>query len=81
MKTRIISAAVAIVLLAAVLYLHTTVVFNIAFAIIGSVMVYELFGAYKLKGHYVYLCSSIAVTSAFAVMPRFLIPDVGYFAR
>lgn len=80
MKTRIISAAVAIVLLAAVLYLHTTVVFNIAFAIIGSVMVYELFGAYKLKGHYVYLCSSIAVTSAFAVMPRFLIPDVGYFA-
>lgn len=80
MKTRIISAAVAIVLLAAVLYLHTTVVFNIAFAIIGSVMVYELFGAYKLKEHYVYLCSSIAVTSAFAIMPRFLIPDIGYFA-
>ena len=37
MKTRIISASVAIVLLVAILWLHETIIFNIAFSDILSV--------------------------------------------
>ena len=59
MKTRIISAAVAIVLLLGVLYLHDTVIFNIAFALIGALMVYEVFRAVKCKNEYIFLAASI----------------------
>ncbi len=62
MKTRIISAAVAIVLLAGVLYLHDTVIFNIAFALIGVLMVYEVFRAVKCKNEYVFLAASVVMT-------------------
>lgn len=72
MKTRIISAAVAIALLIAVLCVHNTVLFNIAFALIGSLMVYELFGAYNEKKRAGFLAVSIIITSALAIMPRFL---------
>ncbi len=72
MKTRIISAAVAIVLLILLLLLHDTVVFNIAFALIGSLMVYELFGAYKERNRTCFIVLSIAITALLAVIPRFL---------
>lgn len=72
MKTRIISAAVAIVLLIAVLCVHNTVIFNIAFALIGSLMVYELFGAYNEKKRAGFLAISVIITAALAIMPRFL---------
>ena len=45
MKTRIISAAVAIVLMIIVLLLHKTVVFNIAFGLISAMAIYEIFKA------------------------------------
>lgn len=72
MKTRIISAAVAIALLIAVLCVHNTIIFNIAFALIGSLMVYELFGAYHERNRAGFLAVSIIITSALAIMPRFL---------
>ena len=72
MKTRIISASVAIVLLVAILWLHETIIFNIAFALIGSIMVYELFGAFKMKGNLLFLGLSILETAALAIMPKFL---------
>ena len=65
MKTRIISAAVAIALLIAVLCVHNTVIFNIAFALIGSLMVYELFGAYNEKKRAGFLAISIIITAVF----------------
>lgn len=61
MKTRIISAAVAIALLLGVLYLHDTIIFNIAFALIGALMVYEVFRATKCKNEYVFLAASIVM--------------------
>ncbi len=72
MKTRIISAAVAIALLIAVLCVHNTIIFNIAFALIGSLMVYELFGAYNEKKRAGFLAVSIIITAALAILPRFL---------
>ncbi len=72
MKTRIISAAVAIALLVAVMCVHNTVIFNIAFALIGSLMVYELFGAYNEKKRVGFLAISIIITAVLAIMPRFL---------
>lgn len=72
MRTRIISAAVAIVLLIAALCVHNTVIFNIVVALIGSLMVYELFGAYNEKKRAVFLAVSIIITAALAIMPRFL---------
>ena len=48
MKTRIISGAVGIALLAVILWFHDTVVFRIALALIGVLMTYELARAQKL---------------------------------
>lgn len=72
MKTRIISAAVAIALLIAVLCVHNTVIFNIAFALIGSIMIYELFGAYNERRRLGFFIASVLITSVLAIMPRFL---------
>ena len=49
MKTRIISGAVAIALLVGLTALHSTVIFNIGFALIGVLAVYEIFRAEKLE--------------------------------
>lgn len=70
MKTRIISGAVAIALLIVILVLHSTVVFNIGFALIGGLMVYELFRANKLKS-ILYEILSVAVVALATVLPRF----------
>lgn len=52
MKTRIISGAVALLLLAAILIIRATFVFNVAFGLIGALMVYELIKAEKLEKEY-----------------------------
>ncbi len=57
MKTRIISGAVGIALLAVLLWLRTTVVFGIALALVGALMSYELFRAEKLDKEYALLAS------------------------
>ncbi len=76
MKTRIISGAVALVLLAAVIALHNTVVFNIAFGLIGALMVCELFRAEKLEKEFTLLIPSAAFALFWPVILRFL-PDPG----
>ncbi len=59
MKTRIISGAVAVVLLVGLTALHSTVIFNIGFALVGALAVYELFRAEKLeKSEYLLLAAS-----------------------
>lgn len=76
MKTRIISGAVAIVLLVGLTALHSTVIFNIGFAVIGALAVFELFRAEKLeKEEYLYL----TVSELFALkcpISVYLLPDV-----
>lgn len=69
MKTRIISGAVALVLLAGVILLRGTVIFNIAFGLIGALMVYELFRAEKLDKEY----ALTAVSAAFALIAPVLV--------
>lgn len=64
MKTRIISGAVAIVLLIGVLILHSTIFFDIAFSLIGCLMVYELFKAFKLEKNIGLMIISLAFTAA-----------------
>lgn len=54
MKTRIISGAVALVLLVIIILLHSTVVFNIGFGLVGALMVYELSRAEKLEKEYAF---------------------------
>ena len=51
MRTRIISAAVGIVILLAVLYMHSTVVLPIAVSAISAMMLFELLRAAKLDSH------------------------------
>lgn len=70
MKTRIISATVAAILLAGVLYLHSTIVLNIALALVGALMVYEVFRACKHKNEYVMLSASVVLTVFMSVAAR-----------
>lgn len=49
MKTRIISGAVGVVILAAVLYFHDTLVLTIAVALMIAIMLFELLRAVKLE--------------------------------
>ena len=55
MKTRIISGAVGLVILAAVLMLHTTLVFPIGLWAVGSLMAYEMISSQSLKKEYFYI--------------------------
>lgn len=71
MKTRIISGAVAIVLLIGLLVLHSTFVFNAAFSMIGCLMVYELFKAYKQEKRYLLLIISFVFTVIMGMYPLF----------
>lgn len=59
MKIRIISGAVGIVLLAVLLWIRTTIIFNIALALIGALMVYELLRAEKLDKEYALLIAGV----------------------
>ena len=49
MRTRIISGAVGVLLLSAVLYFHETIVLPIAVAAIIAVMLFELLRAVKME--------------------------------
>lgn len=70
MKTRIISAVVAALLLAGVLCLHNTLLFNVALALVGALMVYEVFRACNHKNEYLMLSASVALTVFMSVAPR-----------
>ncbi len=70
MKTRIISAAVAIVLLAAMLFLHKTIIFNIALAIIGVFMIYEVVRAVGCKNKILVLLPSLLTAVVFPILAR-----------
>ena len=48
MKTRIISAIVAIILAVVILFFHNTIVFNIAISLFTVIMLYEIFTALKI---------------------------------
>lgn len=75
MKTRIISGAVAIVLLVGLTFLHATVVFNIGFALIGALAVYELFRAENLdKDEYLFLTLS-EIFALKCPISVYLLPD------
>ena len=67
MYTRIVSAAVAVVIAVVVLILHDTFVFNLAIAFISVAAVYEIFKAAKFDGHKLqaYLCYGYAFLNAF----------------
>lgn len=67
MKTRIISGAVGIALLAVLLLLRTTVVFNIALALVGALMSYELLRAEKLEKEYALLAAGALYSAACAL--------------
>ena len=71
MKTRIISALVAGVLLAGVLALHKTIVFNIALSLIAIIMVYELFKCLKCDKEYVYMFSAMVFVATMPIMAYF----------
>ena len=80
MKTRIISALVAIVLLAGVLYFHSTIVFNAAFSLIGCLMVYELFHAYKQEKSWVFIGVSLLFPAYSAITPRLFVLSSGIYS-
>lgn len=69
MKTRIISGAVAILLLIGVVFLHATPIFGVAFSLIGCLMVYELFKAYKQEKRIAFLILSIVFTIILGMYP------------
>ncbi len=72
MKTRIISGAVAIVLLAGVLYFHDTLIFNTCISLIAALMVYELFKALKLGKEFVLESASLALVIVLPILADFL---------
>lgn len=78
MKTRIISGAVGVALLALLLWLRATVVFNIALALIGALMVFELFRAEKLHKEYAMLIVSMLYVAVGAFLPRLIDPLIRY---
>ena len=71
MKTRIISGAVGIAILAVLLWLHSTIVFNIALALVSALMFYELARAEKLEKEYALLISGAVFTASCPVLARF----------
>lgn len=71
MKTRIISGTVAVVLLIGVLLLHSTIIFNIAFSLIGCLMVYELFRAFKQEKRAALLAPSLIFTVMMGMYPLY----------
>lgn len=83
MKTRIISAAVAIVLLAAVLYFHSTIIFSVALSLIGSLMVFEVIKAVGLGKEYFILIPSVLLVFFVPIISRIydgyiLYPALGF---
>lgn len=72
MKTRIISAAVAIALLAVVLYFHNTLLFCVTLSLIAGLMIYELFNAFKMTKEVVFFSGSLALSLALPVLTEFL---------
>ncbi len=70
MKTRIISAAVAIILLAAVLFLHSSIVFSVALALIGSLMVFEVVRAVGMGKNFLVLFPSALLAFSLPVIAR-----------
>ncbi len=80
MKTRIISAIVAIVLLAAVLSLHSTIVLNIALSLIGTLMTYEVIRATGLKNNILLLLPSLLVTLSVPIIANFYNGYIAYIA-
>lgn len=79
MKTRIISAAVAIALLVAALYLHSTLVFNVAFSMIGAMMVYEVIRAVGVNKEYLVLIPSVLAAFSAPLIARFYDGYAVYF--
>lgn len=69
MKTRIISGAVAILLLIGILLLHATPIFGAAFSLIGCIMVYELFKAFKQENRIAFLILSVVFTVIMGMYP------------
>lgn len=70
MKIRIISGAVAIVLLVIVLVLHKTVLFPIALTLIGGLMAGELLHAEKMTKEYFLYVWSVIYAGCAAFIPR-----------
>ena len=73
MKTRIISAVIAIIIAVILLFLHETVVFNIAISFLTVAMLFEIFSAQK--------CLQYKTTSAICfvfalVMPFFFYENI-----
>ena len=71
MKTRIISGAVGIALLAAVLWFRTTIVFNIAVGLVAALMVYELCRAEKLEKEYLLTFTGALFALACPILVKF----------
>ncbi|MCC8131834.1 MAG: phosphatidate cytidylyltransferase [Ruminococcus sp.] len=71
MKTRIITAIVALILLAAVLCFHSTIVLNIAIAALTTIMMFELFRANKLLKSLLF-AGSLCLSVFFPFAVRFL---------
>lgn len=78
MKTRIISAVIAIILLAGVLILHNTIVFNIALSLIGALMVYEVIRAVGIDKDLLSLVSSVVFVFAIPLLVRFNADTLSY---
>lgn len=79
MKTRIISAAVAIVVAAELLILHDTFIFNIAIGFLSVTALTEIFKATKMNRHpaEVYVCCAYAAVDV--IMPLFWMKGHLYF--
>lgn len=71
MRTRIISGAVGIALLAVILWLRTTIVFNIAVGLIAALMVYELCRAEKLEKEYTLVIAVAIFAIACPILIKF----------
>lgn len=80
MKTRIISAAVAIVILTAVLFLHSTLVFSVALAMIGSLMVFEVVRAVGMGKEFLVLIPSVLLAFSTPLIAKFYNGYILYLA-
>lgn len=72
MKQRIISAAVAILLACVVLALHSTIVYTLFLAVVGSLMVYEMHKANGLEKSKLLLVSSVLAVLAVPFIVKFV---------
>ena len=80
MKTRIISGAVALLLLVIIILLRGTVVFNIGFGLVGALMAYELYRAEKLEKEYALLLPSVIFALVWPILTYF-VPSGRLFAE